>query len=148
MGRLILKMKNLAIALLLSSASAIKLEKKESPDCPTSNEVFSYNESVASASGFLQTSACIESGINGAGLSCVPNHQLFATGMNGDEDLGEDITMKGEKFHYSQKPQNTKLFATGMNGDEDLGEDITMKGEKFHYAQKKFATGMNGDEDL
>jgi len=25
---------------------------------------------------------------------------LFATGMNGDEDLGEDITMKGEKFHY------------------------------------------------
>ena len=24
----------------------------------------------------------------------------FATGMNGDEDLGQDITMKGEKFHY------------------------------------------------
>ena len=28
---------------------------------------------------------------------------LFATGMNGDEDLGEDITMKGDKFHYVQK---------------------------------------------
>ena len=26
----------------------------------------------------------------------------FATGMNGDEDLGQDITMKGEKFHYGQ----------------------------------------------
>jgi hypothetical protein len=26
----------------------------------------------------------------------------FATGMNGDEDLGEDITMKGDKFHYVQ----------------------------------------------
>lgn len=26
----------------------------------------------------------------------------FATGMNGDEDLGQDITMKGEKFHYAQ----------------------------------------------
>ena len=26
----------------------------------------------------------------------------FATGMNGDEDLGEDITMKGDKFHYMQ----------------------------------------------
>jgi len=26
----------------------------------------------------------------------------FATGMNGDEDLGQDITMKGEKFHYNQ----------------------------------------------
>ena len=25
---------------------------------------------------------------------------MFATGMNGDEDLGEDITMKGDKFHY------------------------------------------------
>ena len=24
-----------------------------------------------------------------------------AVGMNGDEDLGQDITMKGEKFHYS-----------------------------------------------
>ena len=26
----------------------------------------------------------------------------FATGMNGDEDLGEKITMKGEKFSYNQ----------------------------------------------
>ena len=42
----------------------------------------------------------------------------FATGMNGDEDLGQDITMKGEKFHYKQ---NMAQFATGMNGDEDLG---------------------------
>jgi hypothetical protein len=44
----------------------------------------------------------------------------FAVGMNGDEDLGQDITMKGEKFHYNQKNQQ-KLFAVGMNGDEDLG---------------------------
>merc|ERR1712138_363438 len=62
----------------------------------------------------------------------------FATGMNGDEDLGEDIIMKGEPYHYNQKrPANQKLFATGMNGDEDLGEDIIMKGEPFHYNQKK-----------
>lgn len=26
----------------------------------------------------------------------------FATGMNGDEDLGEDIIMKGEPFHYAE----------------------------------------------
>lgn len=26
--------------------------------------------------------------------------QLFATGMNGDEDLGQDIIMKGKPFHY------------------------------------------------
>jgi len=57
--------------------------------------------------------------------------------MNGDEDLGQDIIMKGEKFHYDQKPTNKKLFATGMNGDEDLGQDIIMKGEKFHYNQGK-----------
>ena len=49
------------------------------------------------------------------------NSQYYATGMNGDEDLGQDITMKGEKFHYNQAPANEKLFATGMNGDEDLG---------------------------
>jgi len=30
------------------------------------------------------------------------DHKLFATGMNGDEDLGEDIIMKGEPYHYSQ----------------------------------------------
>jgi hypothetical protein len=60
----------------------------------------------------------------------------FATGMNGDEDLGEDITMKGDKFHFIQKPAQYVQFATGMNGDEDLGEDITMKGDKFHFIQK------------
>ena len=47
--------------------------------------------------------------------------------MNGDEDLGEDITMKGQKFHYNQALAQQR-WATGMNGDEDLGEDITMKG--------------------
>ena len=71
----------------------------------------------------------------------------FATGMNGDEDLGQDIIMKGDKFHYNQR---LNQFATGMNGDEDLGQDIIMKGDKFHYNQRlnQFATGMNGDEDL
>jgi hypothetical protein len=57
--------------------------------------------------------------------------------MNGDEDLAEDITMKGDKFHYIQRPAQEQLFATGMNGDEDLGEDITMKGDKFHYVQRQ-----------
>jgi hypothetical protein len=56
--------------------------------------------------------------------------------MNGDEDLAEDITMKGDKFHYMQRPAENQFFATGMNGDEDLAEDITMKGDKFHYMQR------------
>ena len=137
-----------AIAALLGLVAA------ESPDCPSSQEVFSYNERVGTATGFLQLSACSQSGINGAGLSCVPDHQFFATGNNGDEDLGEDIIMKGEPYHYNQKKTNSRAqFATGMNGDEDLGEDIIMKGEPYHYNQrpaskKLFATGMNGDEDL
>ena len=47
-------------------------------------------------------SACVNSGV--AGVTCSPpNSQLFATGMNGDEDLGEDIIMKGKPFHYDQK---------------------------------------------
>jgi len=49
-----------------------------------------------------------------------PSTKLFAVGLNGDEDLGQDITMKGEKFHYNQENQK-KLFAVGLNGDEDLG---------------------------
>merc|ERR1712167_567625 len=135
------------LAALFAAVSA------ESPDCPESTQVFSYNERVPVATGFVQVdTACARTDIEG--VRCAPaNSKLFATGMNGDEDLGEDIQMKGEKFHYQQKPENHQLFATGMNGDEDLGEDITMKGEKFHYTQKPqnkklFATGMNGDEDL
>ena len=56
---------------------------------------------------------------------------LFASGMEGTEDLNQDITMKGQKFHYSQSG-----FANGMEGTEDLGEDITMKGNKFHFNQE------------
>ena len=101
------------------------------------------------AAGLVQMeSACVQSGA--AGVMCAPaSNMLFATGMNGDEDLGEDITMKGNKFHFNQNLVQSK-FATGMNGDEDLGEDITMKGNKFHFNQNlaQFATGMNGDEDL
>ena len=101
------------------------------------------------AAGLVQMeSACAQSGA--AGVMCAPaSNMLFATGMNGDEDLGEDITMKGNKFHFNQNLVQSK-FATGMNGDEDLGEDITMKGNKFHFNQNlaQFATGMNGDEDL
>merc|ERR1719158_1369419 len=106
---------------------------------------------MPSAGGFLQVNACVNAGV--AGVTCSPpNTELFATGMNGDEDLGEDIIMKGEPYHYNQQKQQA-LFATGMNGDEDLGEDIIMKGEPYHYNQrpanhKLFATGMNGDEDL
>jgi hypothetical protein len=60
--------------------------------------------------------------------------------MNGDEDLGMDIVMKGEHYHIAQRTLEKdkipyrKPFATGMNGDEDLGLDIIMKGEYYHIA--------------
>ena len=140
-------MKSFVIAALLGATSAVRLA--ESPDCPESTQVFSYNERAPSAAGLVQISPC--QAANVAGVPC--DAALFAVGMNGDEDLGQDIIMKGEKFHYNQQPQHLAQFATGMNGDEDLGQDIIMKGEKFHYnqapeTQKLFATGMNGDEDL
>ena len=67
--------------------------------------------------------------------------------MNGDEDLGLDIIMKGEHYHIAQKdltkskiPVNMKFFATGMNGDEDLGLDIVMSGVHYHIVQKRSET--------
>jgi len=58
-------MKFATIALVVSTA-AVRLG--DSPDCPDSSKVFSHNERVASAAGLAQ--------------------KKFATGMNGDEDLG------------------------------------------------------------
>jgi len=34
----------------------------------------------------------------------------FATGMNGDEDLGEDIIMKGEPYHFRRKRDAHKHY--------------------------------------
>jgi len=131
-------MKSFAIAALIAAVAA------ESPDCPESTQVFSYSERAPAATGFVQVSACQSTGV--AGVRCVPNDQLFATGMNGDEDLGQTIKMKGDTYKYNQAPEVSELFATGMNGDEDLQQTIKMKGDTYKYQQ--FATGMNGDEDL
>merc|ERR1711990_268319 len=120
MGKIIIKtMKSAVIALFLGAAVAIK-------DAPPYFNEPTWTERMPSAGGFLQVNACVNAGV--AGVTCnPPNSELFATGMNGDEDLGEDIIMKGEPYHYNQKKRLAQ-FATGMNGDEDLGEDIIMKG--------------------
>merc|ERR1712086_265653 len=69
--------------------------------------------------------------------------QKFATGMNGDEDLGQDIIMKSDKYHYNQR---LNQFATGMNGDEDLGQDIIMKGDKYQYNQRLAQDNIKGKD--
>ena len=83
-------------------AALFAIVKADSPDCPESTQVFSYSERHPAAAGFIQT-ACSKT--SAPGVSCIPDHKFFAVGMNGDEDLGQDITMKGEKFHYNQENQ-------------------------------------------
>jgi hypothetical protein len=38
----------------------------------------------------------------------------FATGMNGDEDLGQNIIMKGDKYHYNQGLAQTSAIAASQ----------------------------------
>ena len=90
-------MKAAVIAALAASATSMRLGDAD----PFFNEP-TWNERMASAGGFVQLTACVNA--NADGVTCSPpNRQLFATGMNGDEDLGEDIIMKGKPFHYDQQ---------------------------------------------
>ena len=93
---------------------------------------------------------------------------LFATGMNGDEDLGEDITMKGAKFHFVQNPSlaqqewdakglpaipypkqdakqapQAKDFAKGYDAPEQvhiLDPKIGKKATTFYLSQQEYDT--------
>jgi len=92
-------MKSTVIALFIGATSAVKLQ-----DAPPYFNQPTWNEKFPSAAGFVQLSACNQAGISG--VTCGPSDvELFATGMNGDEDLGQDITMKGEKFHFNEENQ-------------------------------------------
>ena len=90
-------MKSALIALLATSAAALRVS-----DAPPFFNEPTWTEKMPSAGGFVQINSCINANVEG--VTChPPNNMLFATGMNGDEDLGEDIIMKGEPFHYNQK---------------------------------------------
>ena len=54
---------------------------------------------------------------------------LFATGMNGDEDLGQDIIMKGDKFHYQQN-LGEMTITEHVRGDEKKDEKKDDKKEE------------------
>jgi len=89
-------MKSAVYALLVGASSAVTLQ-----DAPAYWPGPTWTQNHPSAAGFLQMNACVSAGITG--VSCGPSDvELFATGMNGDEDLGQDITMKGQKFHYNE----------------------------------------------
>jgi len=90
-------MKAAILALIAASVSATRIT-----DGPSFFNEPTWTEKMLSAGGFVQISACLNS--EHSGVTCSPpRDQLFATGMNGDEDLGEDIIMKGKPFHYNQK---------------------------------------------
>ena len=99
-------MKTSIIALFLGVAASVKLS-----DGPNYFNEPPYTERSPSAAGLLQTSQCISSGVDGVTCS-PPNNQLWANGMNGDEDLEQDITMHGDKFHYTQQGWNPIKVAT------------------------------------
>jgi len=80
--------------------------------------------------------------------------QGFATGMNGDEDLGEDITMKGDKFHFAQniqlsaEPEATPAAAASYPPPEKV-HTLDPKIAKAHttfYNSNKSLVGV--DQDL
>jgi len=141
-------MKSQVIAALLASTSAVKLG-----DAPPHFSEPTWQQTWPSAAGFVQMSACQRFQRHGVSCGSPADINLFATGMNGDEDLGQDITMKGQKFHYAQGvPANsTGAFATPANATGAFATPANATGAFATPANSTtslFATGMNGDEDL
>ena len=98
--------------------------------------------------------------------STVSIKESFATGMNGDEDLGEDITMKGDKFHFVQN-NNMLMVSAEPAADATPAANATAKAtapsagtpaksypapEKVHTLDPKIAkahtTFYNGKKDV
>ena len=112
-------MKAAIFALLAASTAAIRMG-----DAPPYFNEPTWNERMPSAGGFVQVSACLNA--EKPGVTCTPpDHMLFATGMNGDEDLGEDIIMKGKPFHYDQK-NATALAQTSDAPVSDEAEKVSV----------------------
>ena len=83
-----------AVAVLIGAAQAISLN-----DAPPYFDEPDWRETFPSAAGLVQMkSACAMAGA--AGVSCLEENNLFASGMLGDEDLGEDITMHGNPYRF------------------------------------------------
>jgi hypothetical protein len=123
-------MKQFVLVALFGAASAVH-------DAPHFFNEPTWNERNPSAAGLVQT-ACMSAGVEG--VSC-DNLLQFAEGMKGDEDLGQDITMKGQPFHYAQwnpvKVATVGALPTchGTNGPEGVN------------CAKAVCDGTNGPKD-
>merc|ERR1712227_258152 len=144
MGNQIKTMKSAVIALFLGVTSAVKVQ-----DAPPYFNEPTWNERMPSASGFLQVSARINSGV--AGVTCSPpNAELFATGMNGDEDLGEDIIMKGEPYHYNQKKEQSLVQWNPVVVETEPGKLPPCHGNNGpdgKNCKREVCSGTNGPKD-
>ena len=98
-------MKSAILALLVASASAAKLHDS----VPYFNEP-AFHDRMPVGAGFVQleASACLAHKVDG--VTCLGDAQLFASGMEGSEDLGVDITAETAK-KYATK-DSIKEFAT------------------------------------
>ena len=125
------------IALFIGATAAVKLQ-----DGPAFFAEPPYTETSPSAAGFVQVSACAAAGTSG--VTCGPSDvELFATGMNGDEDLAEDITMKGDKFHYVQQGWTpVKVESTGP-----LPKCHGNNGPDGVNCAREVCSGTNGPKD-
>ena len=83
---------------------------------------FAISALLGSSTMAMRTSSCISAGVEG--VTCIPNSQLFATGMNGDEDLGQDIIMKGKPFHYNQQKDEPAKKPAGYEAVSDEPEKV------------------------
>ena len=127
------------VVALLLSASAVKVQ-----DAPSFFNEPTFSEKMPAASGFVQLTACQSASADG--VTCAPaNDQLFASGMNGDEDLGETIKMKGDTYKFQNLAQWSPLdVATAA---ADLPSCTGTNGPVGVNCQRDSCTGTNGPMD-
>ena len=65
--------------------------------------------------------------------------------MNGDEDLGEDITMKGDKFHFAQNSTQAEPVLTGEPEKVVIIDPKIAKAHTTFYNNQK-SLGQEGPE--
>ena len=87
-----------------------------------------------------QQSAAVVALLLGTSKASAPQSvSLFATGMNGDEDLAEDITMKGDKFHYVQRNVTTPADTKKVGKKADPAKEEKKEAPKEEAKEAKAA---------
>ena len=133
-----------AIAIIMSATEAVRLQ-----DAPPFFNEPSWRETFPSAAGLAQVkSACQMYGV--AGVPCESSNVQFASGMIGDEDLGEDITMKGSPYHFIQGKRalaQTSWVPVVVKSTGPLPECHGNNGPDGVNCTRPICNGTNGPQD-